>query len=141
MLALPEERVCLEARRHGIVLARPLGEAVVLAALGTLLLAQAWPAPVAGAVALAAGAVAAARAVWKWERTRVVVTTEKLLLLEGTLRRRVNAVHLARLESVAIEQSAIGRVLGYGTIVAGDVEVAYVPEPRRVYGLMERRAA
>jgi len=31
-------------------------------------------------------------------------------------------------------------VLGYGTIVAGDLEITYVPEPRRIYGLVERLA-
>src|ERR1051325_8234355 len=30
MLASPDERVCLDARRHGVVLARPLAQAIVL---------------------------------------------------------------------------------------------------------------
>ncbi len=28
--------------------------------------------------------------------------------------------------------------MGYGTIVAGELEIDYVPEPRRFYGLVER---
>jgi hypothetical protein len=39
---------------------------------------------------------------------------------------------------VEIEQGLLGRLLGYGTIVAGDLEITYVPKPRRVYGLVER---
>src|SRR4051812_19477991 len=39
MLASAEERVYLDARPHGVVLARPLGEAVLLAGLGGVLLA------------------------------------------------------------------------------------------------------
>ena len=52
--------------------------------------------------------------------------------------RRAAAVRLSRLGAVEIEQSLVGRLLGYGTIVAGDLEIDYVPEPRRVYGLVER---
>jgi hypothetical protein len=29
-------------------------------------------------------------------------------------------------------------LLGYGTIVAGELEIEYVPGPRRLYGLVER---
>jgi len=39
---------------------------------------------------------------------------------------------------VEIEQSLAGRLMGYGTIVAGELEIDYVPEPRRFYGLVER---
>jgi len=84
------------------------------------------------------GAAIALRAVWKWERTRVILTTEKLFVVHGTLHRRAAAVRLSRLGAVEIEQSLVGRLLGYGTIVVGDLEIDYVPEPRRVYGLVER---
>ena len=43
MLASPDERVCFDARRHGVVLARPLAQAVVLAVSGAVLLWQPWP--------------------------------------------------------------------------------------------------
>ena len=46
--------------------------------------------------------------------------------------------HTKRLGAVEIEQSLAGRFMGYGTIVAGDLEIDYVPKPRRVYGLVER---
>jgi uncharacterized membrane protein YdbT with pleckstrin-like domain len=79
--------------------------------------------------------------VWKWERTRVVLTTEKLFVVHGTLHRRAAAVRLSQLGAIEIEQSLVGRLLGYGTIVAGDLEIDYVPEPRRVYGLVEQLSA
>ena len=40
------------------------------------------------------GALGAGLSVWRWERTRVVVTTEKLFVVHGTLRRRVAAVRV-----------------------------------------------
>jgi uncharacterized membrane protein YdbT with pleckstrin-like domain len=89
----------------------------------------------------ALGAFIALRAVWNWEQTRVVLTTDKLFVVHGTLRKHAAAVRLARIGTVEIEQGLIGRLLGYGTIVAGDLEIEYVLEPRRVYGLVERLSA
>jgi uncharacterized membrane protein YdbT with pleckstrin-like domain len=132
------ERVCLEERRHAVVLAGPFLRALGLAAVGIGLMAIGWPASIAGVALQALGAFVALRAVWNWERTRVVLTTEKLFVVHGTLRRRAAAVRLARVGAVEIEQSLLGRLLGYGTIVAGDLEIEYVPGPRRMYGLVER---
>jgi len=132
------ERVCLDERRHAVVLASPFARALGLAALGIGLMAIGWPASVAGVALQALGAFVALRAVWNWEQTRVVLTTDKLFVVHGTLRKRAAAVRLARIGAVEIEQGLMGRLLGYGTIVAGDLEIEYVPEPRRVYGLVER---
>ena len=132
------ERVCLEERRHAVVLAGPFLRALGLAAVGIGLMAIGWPASIAGVALQMLGAFVALRAVWTWERTRVVLTTEKLFVVHGTLRRRAAAVRLARVGAVEIEQSLLGRLLGYGTIVAGELEIEYVPGPRRVYGLVER---
>jgi membrane protein YdbS with pleckstrin-like domain len=138
MLVRPQEHVCLDARRHGVVLVRPFLKALLLAAAGAALLTRPWPVSVLGAAALAAAALLAVPAVWRWERTRLVVTRERLLVVHGTLRRRAAAVPLSRVAPVEVEQTLAGRLLGYGTLVAGDLEIAYVADPRRVYGLLER---
>ena len=132
------ERVCLDERRHAVVLALPFLRALCLAALGIGLMAIGWPASILGVALQALGAVIALRAVWAWEQTRVVLTTDKLFVVHGTLRKRAAAVRLARIGAVEIEQGVVGRLLGYGTIVAGDLEIEYVPKPRDVYGLVER---
>jgi uncharacterized membrane protein YdbT with pleckstrin-like domain len=132
------EKICLEERRHAVVLAGPFVRALGLASVGIGLMAIGWPASIAGVLLQALGAAVALRAVWEWERTRVVLTTEKLFVVHGTLRKRAAAVRLSHVGAVEIEQSLAGRLLGYGTIVAGDLEIMYVPEPRRVYGLVER---
>jgi uncharacterized membrane protein YdbT with pleckstrin-like domain len=132
------EKICLEERRHAVVLAGPFARALGLASVGIGLMAIGWPASIAGVLLQALGAAVALRAVWDWERTRVVLTTEKLFVVHGTLRKRAAAVRLSRVGAVEIEQSLLGRLLGYGTIVAGELEIMYVPEPRRVYGLVER---
>jgi hypothetical protein len=42
--------------------------------------------------------------------------------------------------TVELEQSLTGRLLGYGTVVAGEIEIDYVPQPRRVASLVDRLA-
>jgi uncharacterized membrane protein YdbT with pleckstrin-like domain len=135
-----DEEVCFDARRHGVVLARPLAEATVLALTGGILLAEPWPLPVVGAALMAIAAAVCLRAVWRWERTRLVVTTDKVCLVDGTLRRRSATVRLRTVENLELEQSLPGRLLGYGTLVAGPLEIDHVPEPRSVYRLVERLA-
>jgi membrane protein YdbS with pleckstrin-like domain len=138
MPAHEDEHVYADSRRHGIVLVKPLSRALALAALGCGGFLVGWPLTLAGAVLLAAAAVVAGGAVWRWDRTHVVVTSETLLVVHGTLRRRAAAVHLAHLGTVEIEQSLLGRVLGYGTIVAGELEIPCVPRPRELLGLVQR---
>jgi uncharacterized membrane protein YdbT with pleckstrin-like domain len=140
MLATPEERVCLEARRHGVVLAPALARALILAAVGGIMLTQAWVLLGPGALLVALGALTLLRAVWRWERTRLVVTTEKLFVIKGSRRRRSTAVRLRTLQTLEVEQSLPGRLLGYGTIVAGPLEFDHVPRAKRVYRLVEQLA-
>jgi uncharacterized membrane protein YdbT with pleckstrin-like domain len=137
----PEEHVCLDARRHSVVLARPLSRAVGLAATGILLLALPWPVPAVGALVLAVAAASALVAVVRWDRTRFVVTTEKVFLVHGVTRRRAAAVLLRSVDLVELEQTFPGRVLGYGTLQAGPLEVEYVPHAKHVRDLVERLAA
>ena len=99
------------------------------------------PFSIIGAAVVALAAVVTLRAVWRWERTRVVVTTEKVFVVHGTWRRRARAVRLAAVEAVELEQSLAGQLLGYGTVVVGSLALDYVPRPKRLYRLVERLAA
>jgi uncharacterized membrane protein YdbT with pleckstrin-like domain len=126
------EHVCIEERRHGVVLVGAFLRALVLAAPGVLGVVVGWPATIVGAALLAVAAAIVLRAVWSWERTLVVLTTEKLFVVHGTLRRRAAAVRLARVGPVEIEQSVLGRLLGYGTVVAGELEITHVSQPTRI---------
>ena len=140
MLVERDEEVCLEARRHGIVLVRPLLWAVVLSGIGGVVSTASRPFSLAGAALIALGALIALRAVWRWERTRVVVTTDKVLVVGGTWRRRARSVRLAGLEAVELEQTLIGQLFGYGTVVVGPMALDHVPKPKTVYRLVERLA-
>lgn len=133
-----DERVYLDARRHGVVLVRPLGRALVIALLGAAAFLGGWPVSAAGGAFLCIAAIWAVSAVWRWDHTRVVLTGEKLFVVHGTLRRHAAAVRLAKVGTVEIEQSFLGRILGYGTIVAGDLEITAVADPGEMHGLLNR---
>ena len=140
MIVDRDEEVCLEARRHGIVLARPLFWSVLLAGTGGVVATAPRPFSLAGSGLIALAALIALRAVWRWERTRVVVTTDKVLVVAGTWRQRAQAVRLARVEAVELEQTLAGQLLGYGTVVVGPLALDHVPKPKRLYRLVERLA-
>jgi uncharacterized membrane protein YdbT with pleckstrin-like domain len=135
-----DEEVCLEARRHGIVLTAPLVWAIVIAGVGGVLTTAPWPLSIAGAVLVGLSALVAVRAVWRWERTKIVVTTDKVFVVNGTWRRRARAVRLAAVEAVELEQTLAGQLLGYGTVIVGPLALDHVPKPKSLYRLVERLA-
>ena len=136
----PGEEVRLDARPHGVALVRPLARPLLLAGVGAVLVILGsglhWALALAGAVGLALSFLLSLRAVWRWDRTRLVLTTEKLYVIYGLARRRAAAVRLSRVPALEFEQGIAGRVFGYGTLVAGDFEVPYVPEAGRVRKLI-----
>lgn len=142
MLSAEDEHVYLTARRHGIVLARPLIRSAMLFVIGIALFRL--PGVVAGglgALLVTAASLFVLRAVWTWERTRLVVTSEKVYVTRGTLHRRARAVRLRAVDAVEVDQSLLGQIFGYGTVVVGPLAVGHVPEPRDVCRLVERLAS
>jgi uncharacterized membrane protein YdbT with pleckstrin-like domain len=135
-----EEQVFVDQRRHGIVLVRPFARALLLAGCGVVGLVLGWPGSLAGAVLVVVAAAYAVAAVLRWDRTHVVLTDEKLVVVHGILRRRAAAVRLAKVSTIEVDQSLLGRLLGYGTVVAGDLEIDCVPRAREVSALVERLA-
>ena len=135
----PGEEIVYEERPHSAALAGPLLRALVLTLLGAALVlggsALTWGLSAAGALLLGVAAFMTLVEVWRWDRTHVVVTTEKLFVVSGLAQRRAAAVRLARAGVVEMEQDTLGRMLGYGTISAGNLEIPYVADPDRVCAL------
>ncbi|HEU5373554.1 MAG TPA: PH domain-containing protein [Gaiellaceae bacterium] len=127
----------VEAHRHGIALARPLLRALVLALAGAACFLAPWPeAAAAGAVLLALAALLAVVAVTRWDRTHLVVTGNALVVEHGILRRREASISLNG-TVFEVERTLPGRILGYGTVVAGELEIDCVP--RRLTRLLQQR--
>ena len=135
----PGDEVRLDARPHGIALVQPLLRPLALVGAGVVLVVvgqEFWIAGIAGAAVLALAALLALRAVLRWDRTRLLLTSEKLTVVYGVARRRSASVALARAPALEFEQGILGRLFGYGTLVAGDFEVPYVPDARRIRKLI-----
>jgi uncharacterized membrane protein YdbT with pleckstrin-like domain len=131
------ETPVVEAHRHAIVLARPLFRALVLAGAGAACFFAPWTAADAAGVALLAlAAVAAVLGVARWERTHLVVGRGALFVEHGLLHRRSASVALAPGTVVEIERPLLGRILGYDTVVAGELEIDCVP--RRVARVLQQ---
>jgi uncharacterized membrane protein YdbT with pleckstrin-like domain len=127
----------IEAHRHGIALARPLLRAFVLALAGAACFFAPWlPFAAAGAVLLALAALVAVVGVARWDRTHIAVTGNALVVEHGFLSRRSASISLKG-TVFEIERPLLGRVLGYCTVVAGELEMDYVP--RRLTRVLQQR--
>jgi uncharacterized membrane protein YdbT with pleckstrin-like domain len=125
-----------EAHRHGIALARPLFRAFLLALAGAACFFAPWTAVAAGgAVLLTIAALIAVVAVWRWDRTHIVVTGNALVVEHGFLRRSSASISLNG-TVFEVERPLLGRILGYGTVVAGELEIDCVP--RRLTRLLQQ---
>jgi uncharacterized membrane protein YdbT with pleckstrin-like domain len=127
----------LEAHRHGIALVRPLLRAFLLALAGAACFLAPWAlAGVVGAILLGLAAVIAVLAVGRWERTHLFVTDSALVVEHGFLHRSSATVSLNG-TVFEVERPLLGRILGYGTVVAGELEIDCVP--RRLTRLLQQR--
>jgi uncharacterized membrane protein YdbT with pleckstrin-like domain len=127
----------VEAHRHGIALARPLLRALTLALAGAACFLAPWTAVAAvGAALLALAALIAVVGVARWDRTHLFVTGNTLVVEHGFLRRSSASVSLNG-TVFEIERTLLGRILGYATVIAGELEMDYVP--RRLTRLLQQR--
>jgi uncharacterized membrane protein YdbT with pleckstrin-like domain len=127
----------LEAHRHGIALARPFLRAFVLALAGGACFLAPWAAANAvGAVLLALAAFVAVVGVARWDRTHLAVTGNAFVVEHGVLNRRSASISLNG-TVFEVERTVLGRILGYGTVVAGELEIDCVP--RRLTRELQQR--
>ena len=127
----------IEAHRHGIALARPFLRALLLALAGAACFFAPWtPFAAAGAVLLALAALIAVVGVVRWDRTHLAVTGNAFVVEHGFLSRRSASISLNG-TVFEIERPLLGRILGYGTVVAGELEIHWVP--RRLMRLLQQR--
>jgi uncharacterized membrane protein YdbT with pleckstrin-like domain len=127
----------IEAHRHGVALARPFLRSLVLALAGAACFLAPWPVVgIPGAILMGLAALLAVVAVLRWDRTRLAVTRSTLVVEHGLLSRRTASISLNG-TVFEVERTLLGRILGYGTVVAGELEMDYVP--RRLTRLLQQR--
>ncbi len=128
----------VETHRHGIVLMRPLLRSLLLAAAGVACFFAPWQqAAIGGAVLLALAAFLIVVAVARWDRTHLELNGKTLVVEYGFVRRGTASVSL-NATVFEIDWSLFGRLLGYATVIAGDLEIEGVPR-RLTRHLQQRR--
>lgn len=67
---------------------------------------------------------------WAWVRlksTEIAVTTRRLIVKHGLVRRKTIEVNIQRVESLQVEQSVWGRLLNHGTLVVAGTGTSHAP--------------
>jgi uncharacterized membrane protein YdbT with pleckstrin-like domain len=132
---VPGERLLYQTRHHWIILLGPglLGAVCGLLAVALLVEAAAAKASkgvlagasskgveavtVFGVFLLVVAIVAIAYGVAKRNATEMAVTNRRVLIKTGMASRRTLDLMLSRVESIGVEETVVGRVLGYGSVI------------------------
>ena len=115
----PGEHVAAHATLHWVIYLP--GSAALVAAIIIAIAAYQAPGYVAAiqilALLLAAlGMVQILNAWWRRWGTEIAVTNRRVIYKTGIIRRRTVEMNVEQIESVQVDQSILGRVLGYGEI-------------------------
>jgi uncharacterized membrane protein YdbT with pleckstrin-like domain len=114
---IPGEEVVYETGLHWSVLFWPVTLGVIVAAGGVVCLLQKdTDFLYAGAALLVVALVIVAVAMVKRTAVEMAVTNRRVIIKTGLASRRSLEIMLAKVESIGIEESAIGRMFGYGTL-------------------------
>ena len=123
------ETVQYETRLHWIVMVGHTLIAAVLVLVGLSLLLTPWssvkggqaslagPLRWAGAACLLVAAIFFGIGFVRRSATEMAVTNKRVIVKSGIVNRRTIELLLPRIESIAVEEPALGRVLGYGTVI------------------------
>jgi uncharacterized membrane protein YdbT with pleckstrin-like domain len=122
------EQVQYETKLHWVVMLGHVTIAVILAIVGAGLLAGPWRTAHgaeeysgalrwAGVASLVAAFIFLAVGLVRRDATEMAVTNRRVIVKTGLLSRRTVELLLPRIESVVVEEPAMGRALGYGTVI------------------------
>ena len=132
---VPGETLLYRTRHHWLVLLGPLIGALVMLVPGFALLVEAIAqrdnaglvvgnstvSPkamlIVGIVLVVTAIIALSHGVAKRNATEMAVTNRRVLIKTGMGSRRTLDLMLSRVESIGVEESTIGRMLGYGSVV------------------------
>jgi membrane protein YdbS with pleckstrin-like domain len=141
----PTERYRGEWKRHWIHLSTPLlvgiGSTLLLGYLAGFLTRQEIDGLVTAAVLVWLGVMGwVAWKVGDWYFDRFILTNKRVMVVNGIITRKVAMMPLLRVTDMKYEQSALGRMLSYGTFVLESAgqdqalrEVKHLPNPNELY--------
>ncbi len=129
---VPGEKLLYQTRHHWIVLLGPLFFGLLLGVPGIWLLAysanpsksSAIPAfispqalAITGGVLLAIALAVVLYGVAKRNATEMAVTNKRVFIKAGMASRRTFDLMLPKIESIGVEETVTGRMLGFGTVI------------------------
>src|SRR3954468_19234680 len=131
----PGESVLHAARRHWFIYLK--GLLLLLAALVCLMLAVGSDQPGisiplwlgAGVLGLL-GAVSAIAALIEQATTELVLTDRRVIYKTGLLKRHTMEMNRSKVETVSVDQSVLGRLLNYGTVIVRGTGGSPQPIPK-----------
>jgi uncharacterized membrane protein YdbT with pleckstrin-like domain len=123
----PGERILYATHLHWIVLWRSIFAEAIFTAAGLALLVwavagkhtergQAQAAGIAGLALILFGSIILVIAVIRRNATEMAVTNKRIIIKVGFLTKRTIELFLAKVESVGVEQTLLGRMMGYGSL-------------------------
>ena len=124
-LLAPGETVLHRTRRHWLVLLRASAAAVVLALLALVMIvlygtggwSTASTVGLYGGLAMLLVAIVVTLPGWlRWWNEVYLVTDRRVVRVQGVLRKESLDSGLAKVNDVRLEQTTLGRMLGYGTL-------------------------
>ena len=111
------EQLIYQTGLHWSVLVWPVIVALMIAAGGVVCLLQKdTDFLYAGAALIVVAVVIVAVAMFKRSAIEMAVTNRRVIIKTGLASRRSLEIMLAKVESIGIEESAMGRMFGYGTL-------------------------
>jgi len=123
---IPGEKVLYKTRIHWIVLLRPLFLGVLLASVGVALLfvnnyarltgAERQAMLLSGIAVLVVGGIIIGAGMMRRNATEVAVSNKRVLIKTGLYSRRSIEVMLPKVESIGVDEPALGRMLGFGSV-------------------------
>jgi uncharacterized membrane protein YdbT with pleckstrin-like domain len=140
---LPHERQVISVHQHPAVLIRPIFEVLAGLALAGWVSTLTHGNSAALLVIWVVWAIVLLRLLWKvldWSLNYFVITSQRLLLAQGFLIRKVNMMPLDKVTDMSFQRSAMGQLLGYGEFIvesAGQDQalrnVDHLPYPEQLY--------
>jgi uncharacterized membrane protein YdbT with pleckstrin-like domain len=140
---LPQERQVISVHQHPAVLIGPIFWVLLGLAIAGWLTTIARGNTIALLVIWLLWGLVLLRLVWKvidWLLNYFVITSERLLLAQGFIRRRVDMMPLTKVTDMSFNRTLRGQLLGYGEFVvesAGQDQalrnVNYLPYPEQLY--------
>jgi uncharacterized membrane protein YdbT with pleckstrin-like domain len=120
---IPDEKLLYETRLSWVVLFWPvIVPSLILLGLGGYLVYHYANADVDNMKEIGVGLIVVAALVFgigltKRNATEMAVTNKRVLIKQGVFGRRTLEILLQKIESIAVEESMSGRILGFGTVI------------------------